>query len=136
MMLISESRQLIKQLDFDNFRHLTLSSASSHPQITQRYIFQAVLLEKSLLENEACMMANTSPNYLNKTQTQTKKKKKKKKERKKERKKRKEKKRKYSSDSNSLQLKGKKNFCLVQQVDEIYKRITGQKFLLQGALGC
>jgi uncharacterized membrane protein YfhO len=131
MMLISESRQLIKQLDFDNFRHLTLSSASSHPQITQRYIFQAVLLEKSLLENEACMMAHRSPISFYYTHTHTKKKKKKKKEIKKERKTRK-----YSSDSNSLQLKGKKNFCLVQQVDEIYKRITGQKFLLQGALGC
>jgi hypothetical protein len=77
MMLISESRQLIKQLDFDNFRHLTLSSASSHPQITQRYIFQAVLLEKSLLENEACMMAHRSPISFSYTPTHTKKKKKK-----------------------------------------------------------
>jgi hypothetical protein len=91
MMLISESRQLIKQLDFDNFRHLTLSSASSHPQITQRYIFQAVLLEKSLLENEACMMAHRSPISFYYTHTHTKKKKKKKK-RKKERKKEKKRK--------------------------------------------
>jgi len=92
MMLISESRQLIKQLDFDNFRHLTLSSASSHPQITQRYIFQAVLLEKSLLENEACMMAHRSPISFYYTHTHTKKKKKKKKkERKKERKEKKRK---------------------------------------------